>query len=149
MTESWDEFWAEQVGAGSTETIRGVQVEVPTDLPLAVQARAEQLRDSSSFDDVAELVGLLFGEGIVEEWAAAGMGLVELQTVLAWGMAQAVGRDLSFAEAYDAVRARITEGKPQGPTTGRTGRRAPYAPTGGRSRPISSASTGSDRPTSQ
>lgn len=147
--ETWDAFWSE-VGGGRTETIRGVQVRVPSDMPLAMERRIEELRDSEAEEDVAELVSLLFGADVMDEWISAGMGALEFQTVLTWGMAQAGGRDLSFGEALDLVREGAGEGKPQGPKgPNRAARRAEPAKRsaagGGRSKRTSSGSTTSAR----
>ncbi len=152
--ETWDAFWAE-VSGGRTEVIRGVEVAVPSDVPMALEQRVEELRDSDSKEDLAELLALLFGQDVLDQWMDAGMGMLELQTVLTWGMAQAGGRDLSFAEALDMVRSGEA-GKlpgPKGPN--RATRRATGAPAkrsaagGGRSKPTSRASTSSSRKTSR
>jgi hypothetical protein len=143
-TQSWDEFWAE-VAPSRTEVIRGIEVQVPTDMPLAVEKRIGELRESEAEEDIGELLQLLFGVGL-DEWREAGMGLRELQTVLTWGIAQASGRDMSFAEAYELVSAGDGEGKPLAPKgPNRAARRAPSKSTGGRSKRTSSASTGSAR----
>lgn len=55
--DSWDAFWAEVAGEQRTEVIRGIEVPVPTDLPLALEKRATDLEDSERFEDYAELVG--------------------------------------------------------------------------------------------
>ncbi|MFF5980847.1 hypothetical protein ACFY78_18580 [Streptomyces olindensis] len=153
--ETWDAFWAE-VSGGRTEVIRGVEVQVPSDMPLAMEKRIDELRESEAEEDVAELVALLFGADILAAWIDAGMGALEFQTVLTWGMAQAGGRDLSFGEALELVRDGAGEGKrvgPKGPN--RATRRATGAPAkrsaagGGRSKQTSSASTASGRKTSR
>lgn len=147
---AWDAFWDEIHAGARTETIRGVTVRVPTDIPLAVERRMEELADSTALEDVAELVGMIFGGDVLDRWIEAGMGVVEFKTVVAWGMAQGSGQDIGFREAYERVRA-ADEGKPAGPN--RAARRAaskrPSAATGGRSRPTSSASTASTRPASR
>ncbi|MEU6649516.1 hypothetical protein ABZ904_08715 [Streptomyces sp. NPDC046900] len=152
-SQSWDDFWAE-VSIGRTEVIRGVKVDVPTDMPLAVEKRIEELRESSAEEDIAELLRLLFGADVLDEWRTNGMGLRELQTVLTWGIAQASGRDMSFAEALEVVIAGDGEGKPLAPqganrATRRAASRKPSGSTGGRSKPTSRASTGSARKTSR
>ncbi|PNG20327.1 hypothetical protein [Streptomyces cahuitamycinicus] len=151
--ETWDAFWAE-VSGGRTEVIRGVEVQVPTDMPLAMERRIEELRDSEREEDVAELVELLFGADVMAEWVQAGMGATEFQTVLTWGMAQAGGRDLSFGEALELVRSGGGEGKTVGPKgPNRAARRSapakPSAAGGGRSKRTSSGSTSSSRKTSR
>ncbi len=149
--ESWDAFWAE-TSAGRTEVIRGVEVPVPTDMPIVMERRVEELRESESEEDLRELVGLLFGRDILGEWMDQGMGVRELQTVLTWGYAQANGRDITFREALEIVQSGGV-GKQAGPN--RATRRASAAKKsasvkasaagGGRSRRTSSGSTGSAR----
>jgi hypothetical protein len=153
--QSWDAFWAE-VSDGRTETIRGVTVRVPSDMPLAMERRIEELRDSEAEEDVAELVSLLFGADVMETWIDNGMGSKEFQTVLTWGMAQAGGQDISFEDALNLVLSGGGEGKQVGPKgPNRAARRATGAPAkrsaagGGRSKRTSSASTGSARRTSR
>jgi len=143
--QSWDAFWAEATPRELVE-IRGVTVQVPTDMPLGVERRIQELQDSTELEDVAELVQLLFGADCIEPWREAGMGLKEFQTVLTWGLARAGGRDLTFAEALALVERGPDEGK--APPT-RAARRERSAATGGRSKPTSSANTGSARRTSR
>ncbi|MFH9013963.1 hypothetical protein ACH4C6_21610 [Streptomyces sp. NPDC017943] len=151
--ETWDAFWSE-VSDGRTETIRGVQVRVPSDVPLAMERRLEELSDSQDEKDVAELIALLFGADVMDQWIEAGMGALEFQTVLTWGMAQAGGTDLTFAEALDLVRKGAGEGKTVGPKgPNRAARRAAPAKRsaagGGRSSATSRGSTTSARRTSR
>ncbi|MER8219689.1 hypothetical protein ABTZ58_03645 [Streptomyces sp. NPDC094143] len=152
--ESWDAFWAEASG-GRTTVIRGVEVPVPTDVPLAMEQRIEELQDSESKEDLAELLAMLFGQDVLDQWMDAGMGMLELQTVMAWAMAQAGGRDITFGEALELVRSGEA-GKlpgPKGPN--RAARRATGAPAkrsaagGGRSAQTSAANTASRRKTSR
>ncbi|WP_028814427.1 hypothetical protein [Streptomyces flavidovirens] len=144
---SFDAFWA-TVSGGKTETIRGVTVTIPTDVPLAMEMRISELRESSAEQDIRELLGMLFGADHLDAWRDAGMGLTELQTVLAWGMAHASGKPLTFAEAYEAVMSAQGEGKaPSGQN--RAARRKPSASTGGRSARTSAASTASARKSSR
>lgn len=147
---SWDSFWEEIHAAARTETIRGVTITVPTDVPLRIERRMDELRDSAEEADVAELVAELFGADALDTWVTNGMGVVEFKTLIAWGVAQGNGRDISFRDAYEKVRA-ADEGKPAGPN--RAARRAaskkPSASTGGRSKRTSNASTGSARKTSR
>ncbi len=143
--ESWDAFWAEVQGAG-TETIRGVEVPVPTDVPLAMEMRLKDLESDSSEEAIREMVSLLFGDHVLDQWIDAGMGLMEFKTVIAWGMAHATGTKVSFREAYDTVIAAEAE---EGKAPNRAARRAASTPrsggSGGRSKPTSSASTASAR----
>lgn len=157
--ESWDAFWSQALG-GRTEVIRGVEVRVPNDMPLAMEQRVDELRDSEAEEDLHELVALLFSGDVLGTWIENGMGAKEFQTVLTWGYAQASGTDMSFREALEIVESGGGEGKrpgPQGPN--RATRRAAAtkksasakasAAGGGRSKRTSSASTGSARKTSR
>lgn len=141
--ESWDAFWAEVSGA-RTETIRGVEVQVPRDVPFGFEERLGALSASSAREDVAELITALFGPDVFDAWADAGMGYYELLTVLTWGMAQASGTDMTFIEAYQAVQELNAEGKAPSPPN-RAARRAQSKPIGGPSKPTSRASTASTR----
>lgn len=147
--ESWDAFW-EEVSGGPTEVIRNVKVRVPTDMPLAMERRIEELSESEAEDDLAELIALLFGADVLGEWIENGMGAQEFQVVLTWGMAQASGRDMSFREALELVRSGGGTGKRPGPKgPNRAARRAAPAKQsgagGGQSRRTSNGSTGSSR----
>ncbi|MDQ0943267.1 hypothetical protein [Streptomyces sp. V1I1] len=150
--DSFDAFWAEQARSGRTTVIRGVTVPVPADLPLALELRAQELSESTAETDIRELLALLFGVDVLDEWRNKGMGLLELKTVLAWASAQGAGRDISFAEALEAVRAEEAEGKAPSGQNRAARRAAPKkrsASTGGRSARTSAGSTGSARKTSR
>lgn len=150
-TQSWDDFWGEVNAKQATEAIRGVTVPVPTDLPLGFKQRLNAVSGSDRDEDVHELVGLLFGPGVLAQWVAAGMGTREFQVVLAWGMAHGGGQPLTFREAFDLIETADAEGKSPGPN--RAARRAATkprkSPTGGASKRTSPASTTSARKTSQ
>jgi hypothetical protein len=153
-TSSWDAFWAEvNAGDAPTETIRGVTVPVPNDLPLGFQQRMNELRDSSRDEDIQALVALVFGPGVLNQWIAADMGAREFKVVLAWGIANGGGKPTSFREAFELVTAAEVEGKAPSAQPNRAARRAATSSrssaTGGRSRPTSSASTGTARTTSR
>lgn len=143
-SESWDQFWA-SVAPGRVETIRGVTVTVPTDMPLAVEQRVDELKESSSLDDMKELISLIFGvdQDAFDTWRDNGMGALEFQVVLTWGMANAGGRELSFAEAYDLVKTGTASAGKAAPN--RAARRSQSAAGGGRSKATSSGSTASTR----
>lgn len=147
--ESWDHFWAEVQGAG-TETIRGVEVPIPTDVPLALEQRLKTLESDSSEDGVREMVGLLFGGDVLDRWVENGMGLMEFKTVIAWGMAHATGTKVTFREAYETVlAAEADEGKAPNRAARRAASKPPSGTTGGRSKRTSSASTATARRTSR
>lgn len=148
-TQSWDAFWSEVNAKRRTEVIRGVEVPVPTDLPLRFQQRAAQLKDSSDESDVRELVALLFGEGVLDQWIAADMGAMEFRVVCGWGYINGSGKPTSFREAYELIRKAEAEGKAPGEPPNRAARRAATngrsSSTGTTSKRTSSASTGSTR----
>lgn len=104
--DSWDAFWAEIEGDEKpvTETIRGVTVTVPTELTVRFTRRAEKLQDSSRVEDLTSLLADLFGTEPVEGWIEAGMSLLEFQTVLAWSIAHASGKPITFRQALEQVR---------------------------------------------
>lgn len=146
--QSWDAFWGE-VAARKTTVIRGVEVPVPSDMPMRLRRRMEELQDSDSEEHIAELVELVFGADVYEAWEAAGIGAVEFQTIVVWGIAQATGReDYTFAQALEAVRSG-EEGKALAAPPNRAARRSQSAGTGGRSKPTSRVSTASARKTSR
>lgn len=149
--DSFDAYWAEVSNTG-TETIRGVTVRIPADVPMVLEQRMSDLQDSEREEDVAELVALLFNvdADTLNAWKAEGMGLTEFQVVLAWGLAHAAGNPLTFAEAHELVRQAEAEGKARPATApNRAARRASSASTGGRSKPASARTTASPRKTSR
>lgn len=146
--DSFDAFWAAAAKSSRTTVIRGVTVPVPADLPLSFELRAQELQESTAEADIREMLSLLFGEDHFDTWRAAGIGLLELQTVLAWGAAQGSGRDVTFAEALEAVKAKDGEGKAPSGQNRAARRAAPKkqsASTGGRSKPTSRGSTAATR----
>lgn len=147
--QAWDDFWDEVAPVQRTETICGVEVLVPVDMPLNLQTRLSELEQSDNETDLHELVGMLFGEGALADWIDAGMTMLQLQTVLTWGVARAGGQDMTFREAYERVQA-AEQGKA---LPNRAARRAAVKPrsaaTGGRSKQTSRVSTASARKTSQ
>lgn len=152
--QSFDDFWDEVHGGRRTTVVMGVEVAVPNDVPFGFSERFEALKDSTSEDDAAELIALIFGDEAADAWMAPPrIGLRKLLTILAWGMAQASGQDITFAEAYKGVTEGLTaEGKaPTGKN--RAARRAAPKPRsaagGGPSKRTSSGSTGSARRTSR
>lgn len=146
---SYDAFLAEAFD-GATEIIRGVKVRTPTDVPLAMQRRYQELEQSESEEALREMVALLFGDDLLEQWIEAGMGAMELRTVLAWGSAHAAGAPVTFMEAFEAVKAAEDgEGKAPNRATRRAAQRKPSTGTGGRSARTSAASTASRRTSSR
>ncbi|WP_369778832.1 hypothetical protein [Streptomyces sp. R33] len=145
--QSWEDF-KRTVRGRRMETIAGVEVPVPTDPPLLFEEMAANLSEESEEADFAEVVDLLFGQGVFAQWKANGMGAVDLMTALTWGVAQSHGRDMSFSEAYEVVTS-DDPGKALAPPANRAARRQRSAASGGPSKPTSRASTGSARKTSR
>ncbi|MFJ9645016.1 hypothetical protein [Streptomyces sp. NPDC101206] len=143
--QSWDDF-KRTVRGQRTELIAGVEVPVPTDVPLLFEEMANSLSEASAESDFAEVVDLLYGAGVFAQWKAAGMGAVDLMTVLTWGFAQASGLAMTFSEAYEVVTSddpgkALAQARPGN----RAARRQQSAATGGRSKPTSRASTATTR----
>lgn len=145
--QSWDDFVRAEFKT-RTENICGIDVPVPTDLPLAFEDLASHLSAESEEGDFGDIVDLLYGPGVFDQWRAAGIGAMGLMTALTWGIAQANGRDITFSEAYRAVTS-DDPGKALNPPANRAARRAPSAAAGGPSKRTSRASTGTARKTSR
>lgn len=142
--QTWDDFKAEAFGTRTTE-IEGVTVPVPADVPLNFTAGFADLSADSDPSEFADVVDLLYGEGVFEQWLARGMGALGLMTALMWGYMQGNGKDVSFADAYKVV---ISDdpGKAVTAVAGnRAARRSQSKTTGGRSSRTSAASTASPR----
>lgn len=148
QAESWDDFKAKTFGI-RTEHIQGVDVAVPTDVPLGFAQLTENLGEDSPLEDFAEVVFLLFGEGVFDAWLKNGMGANGLIVAIMWGYMQGNGKDVTFSEAYKVVSS-DDPGKAAVAVTGnRAARRSQSKPTGGQSARTSAASTGSARRTSR
>ena len=148
--QSWDDFWAEvqrkeaaERTGPPTQTIHGVEVRVPHDLPLLFERKVDQLKDASDEAAFAELVAELFGADVLDEWIDAGMTGREFEVVLAWGMANGKGRNMSFREAYELIQERDNDrGKAPGSSTRKNAR---SGGSGGRSKRTSGVNTNSHR----
>ncbi|WP_113699186.1 hypothetical protein [Nonomuraea lactucae] len=148
--ESWDDFWAEvqrkeaaERTGPPTQTIRGVEVRVPHDLPLLFERKVDQLKDASDEAAFAELVAELFGVDVLDAWIDAGMTGREFEVVLAWGMANGKGRTMSFREAYELIQKRNNnQGKAPASSTRKSAR---SGGSGRSSKRTSGASTASRR----
>ncbi len=146
----WDEHEAKQ--EVPTTRILGVDVPIPHDIPLAFEKKFEELKDSEDVEDVKRLLKFLFVEDVLDRWTDHGLTSNMLQVLLAWGMSNASGKEIDFAEAAELVEQAkrdkaANEGK--APTAiNRAGRRArassktrASAGTGGSSKPTSRANT--------
>lgn len=108
-----------------TRTILGVQVLVPTDLPLRFERLAESLGESSKEEDIKALLTVLFGQDPLDAWVEAGLTGKQFQVLLAWGVANGQGKPTTFAEAVKLVReAEKADAEGKAPATNRADRRA-------------------------
>ncbi|GAA0969727.1 hypothetical protein GCM10009555_017370 [Acrocarpospora macrocephala] len=155
--ETWDGFWTEVRAEEDSErtgpdtvVIRGVRVEVPRRLPLKFLLKAESVAKASTVDALHDTVGALFGKEALNAWVEDGMDAPELQVALTWGVAQGSGKDMTFREAYAAVKEQ--EGKAEQEeekAAASPPKRGNSAATGARSSRTSAANTGSRRARSQ
>lgn len=91
-------FWR-QHRPPETQRIYGVDVEVPRDLPLNLGPRYEQIKGSEDLESFKELLGLVFGPGVLEKWIERGIGIQQVKVLVTWGMLNGSGQPVSFAEA--------------------------------------------------
>lgn len=142
----WAELQAERGHKTEYEDILGVQVPIPTTMPLAFAFQLEDLKASESLDDFASLVSDLFGPDIFDQLLGAGVDEEMMVVILGWGMAHAKGQKLTFREAYKLVN---PDGQGNAQAANRQARRAaqrqPSGTGGGPSKPTSGGSTGSRR----
>lgn len=158
--EDWDAFWSQHVESRRPKArIRGVEVTAPYDMPLELAERM-QAADANDTGLVQDLLAELYGEGIVEQWTAAGMGGLEFFVVLTWSYMRAGGSTATFAEAFEAVEKGLASGAldldAEQPVPNRADKRAaakaapkgsttPSGRTGARSSRTSAGSTSSSR----
>lgn len=137
-----------------TKRILGVEVVVPTDVPLSFEDISRELSESKRPEDFEQLLVMLFGEGTLEAWKAGGLTGGQLRILVAWGMANGSGKPTTFAEAAELVakaeqlKAEAeTEGKAPGNRAERraSSRTPASGGTGRSSSRTSGASTGSRR----
>ncbi|WP_367128330.1 hypothetical protein [Saccharothrix sp. HUAS TT1] len=157
--EDFAAFWRDATAGEvrETKTIFGVTVEVPTDLPLNFENLVEAMGKSSKEEDVKKLVGILFGQDVLDTWKARGCTGRQFQVLFMWGYANGQGKPTTFAEAKqlaDEAAAADAEGK-AAPVPNRADRRAKASSAtrasgaaGRSSSRTSSASTASRRRTS-
>ncbi|EFC80252.1 hypothetical protein [Parafrankia sp. EUN1f] len=125
--EDFDVYWAEHGVEPEVRRARilGVEVEVPTDLPLEVEAIVQRDAGQLTSDDVDRVVTLIFGADVFEQWIDAGITSNQFPVICAWGMANGAGRRVTFAEAAELV-AEQNAARP----TNRAERRAANSPRG-------------------
>ncbi|MFI6904888.1 hypothetical protein ACIBKY_26745 [Nonomuraea sp. NPDC050394] len=149
--EEWDAYWDEverkkaaELGGPTTRIIRGVEVQVPHDLPLMFERTLDKVKGA---DDFKGLVAALFGADALDAWIANGMKEEEFRVVFAWGYANGKGIPTSFRKAHEmaqAQQARSGSGKETGSARTSSG----SGGTGSSSKPTSRGSTASRRKTS-
>lgn len=106
----WRGFVAEEIRP--TKRILGVDVAIPNDLPLYYDTLEERMATSDkgagSPEALAlyqEMLTLLFGEGTVTAWTEEqNLTSLQLRVLTVWGMVNAKGRAIDFAEAGRIVR---------------------------------------------
>lgn len=140
-------FWRDHRARTTHQTARilGVDVPVPSELPMAITDAAEQLVDSTDPADIERVVGMLFGADIYTQWKANGLTTGMLQILVTWGMANAAGQATTFEQAAELAEQAEHAGKAR-LAANRAARRAssptvPSVNTGRSSWPISAGNT--------
>jgi hypothetical protein len=138
--EDFDAYWAQQEARRRPvwTRIHGVEVEAPTDIPLEFEVRATQMADAENLDDLRGPVGMLLGDGVVDDLIAAGVGIREMQLLLVWAQANGSGLRTTLAEAAELVAKAQAGAVGPGKADNRAARRAQTRTvrrSGGRSAP--------------
>lgn len=121
--DDFDAFWRSRNPARPVR-IRGVLVTPPTDVPLSLVDQLDRvMRAQADEQAIRDLLATLYGQGVVDQWLRAGMGMRELQVVVAWTGAHMRGHPISFEAAYKLVEQALTE-REQGKGLNRAARRA-------------------------
>ncbi|HEY3683471.1 MAG TPA: hypothetical protein VGL93_10550 [Streptosporangiaceae bacterium] len=84
-----------------TVRLFGRSVPVPTSVPLGVAMHGGKSADDDKA--VRASVAALYGADALTHWAENGATLDDLQVLLAWGMAVAAGREVSFERAVELL----------------------------------------------
>lgn len=147
-------FWRTRQAAAAPETKRilGVEVVVPTDMPLRVETMAGRMKDTQDPAELKALLAELFGADHLGAWIANGLTAGMMKVILAWGITNATGTPTTFERALElAEQAEADEasGKDR-PVPNRADRRVSSgtgksANTGRSSSPTSAANTTSRR----
>lgn len=128
--DAWREQQKAKRGRGRRVRIFGQLVDLPSSMPLGLSISMDTLSESSDLADVQEVVGALYGRDALDHWIAEGVDLFEFQVLMAWGIAGASGKRLTFDEAADLVveaekkkaatpgKAKKRKGKKRGPGGG-------------------------------
>jgi hypothetical protein len=146
-------FWRTRQAEAAPETKRilGVEVVVPTDMPLRVETMAAQMQDTQDSAELKALLAELFGADHLDAWIAHGLTAQMMKVIVAWGIANATGTPCTFERAMElAEQAEADEAGKALPVANRADRRVSSgtgksASTGRSSSPTSAASTTSRR----
>lgn len=146
-------FWRTRQAEAAPETKRilGVDVVVPTDIPLRLEIMVAELADSQDSDELRPLLVDIFGVDHFDAWIANGMTVHMMKVILAWGVANGSGTPCTFERALElADQIGPDEAGKVRPVPNRAARRASSgtgksANTGASSSPTSAASTASRR----
>jgi hypothetical protein len=126
--EDFDAYWAarERARRPPYVTIRGIEVEAPTDLPIELELQPERYANASTFDEVREYLEVVLGD-VVDDLVKAGIGLRELLLLVTWATANGAGRRTTLAQADElltkAQAADEGKARPNRATRRATGRR--------------------------
>lgn len=155
MTADWVErdpeddflsFWRQQRAKTTAEVkhILGVDVPVPTELPMAVVDRAEYLQTSQDPREVERVVEMIFGPDVYATWKDHGITVPMLEVLVTWGITNGTGRRVTFEEAAEiSEQAKVAAGKAESPNGPVPVRGLPSVGTGALSSRTSAESTGS------
>lgn len=86
----FDSFLAERraaAGPAATLTLCGRDYDLPRDTPLAYALMAEANAEEEGREALEAVLEPIFGATALADWAAGGLGVTELEIVLAWAIA--------------------------------------------------------------
>jgi hypothetical protein len=146
-------FWRDHEAQQTPRTTRilGVEVVVPTDIPLSVERLADQMHAGADPAQLKQLLRTMFGADHLDLWIANGLTARMMLVIVAWGMANGTGTETTFERAMELTADLEAQGAGKAPAaTNRAARRASSptgrsASTGRSSSPTSAASTTSRR----
>lgn len=143
LEEDFSAFWAQRDRKGKTlrNVVPGVDVTLPAALPLAFEIEARRLQGASDLGAIHRVFGMLYGRDTLARLIEGGLDGEQLAVLIAWGAANAGGKDMTLEEVsveVDRMRAEKASGKAPGPRADGT----PSFGSGGSSRRTSRGSTG-------
>jgi hypothetical protein len=108
----FEAFWVAHGARGPERcTVLGVEITIPSDLPLDVERRAGALEDSDDPEAVRELLAMVFGDGVLDAWTDRGLTIRQFQFLLAWAFARGDGRRVTFEEFWPEFEQLEQQGK--------------------------------------